>query len=63
MPKKKKLLTLAQLAKDSDQLPAMLAELSGKPDFRLDGVKSRWSERFAASGKNRCAIAPRIRLE
>jgi hypothetical protein len=63
MAKKKKLLVLKKLATDSLELPSMVHDLCGKPEIRLPGVTPmRWSERFAASGKNQCHVAPRIRL-
>jgi len=61
--RKKRALVLEKLSEDSGELASMIADLCGKPKIRLDGVKpTRWSQRFAASGKNRCSTAPRLRL-
>jgi hypothetical protein len=63
LKRKRNPIVLNKLAKDSGELTSMLADLCGKPEIRLDGVKpARWSRRFAASGKTKCAPAPRIRL-
>ena len=61
--RKRATLLLHELAEDSNgELKAMVAELSGEKQER-DGVKDpHWSRRFAASGKDGCAGAPRIRM-
>ncbi len=49
---------------EDPKLETMLADLDGGPAVHdADGVRSaRWSKRFAASGKQTCAKAPRIRM-
>jgi hypothetical protein len=60
--RKRSPIVLEKLPHDNDgELKEMLAELQS--DTASDPVRpARWNRRFAASGKNKCASAPRIRL-
>jgi hypothetical protein len=64
MTRKRKSIDLRSLSKHSAQeLNAMVKELCDvKPVTDDDARHSTWARRFAASGKGRCAPAPRIRM-
>jgi len=62
MAAKRNPLKLRDLAK-SDQLKNMLTELEGAPKAGERESSVTWTRRFAASGKEKCVPAPRIRLE
>ncbi len=56
---KKKVIVLDKLAHDSAaDLESMIADLNGQSEPQ---ESSRWSKRFAASGKGSCMFAPKIR--
>src|SRR5258708_6090056 len=60
MTMKKKLIVLDKLADESaKELESMVSEL--RSDSQQDA--SRWSKRFAASGKGTCSAAPKIRAD
>jgi hypothetical protein len=65
MGKKSKVIALGRLAEDCEsELNAMVKDLEGSNSRALadSAPHTHWSQRFAASGKGRCAAAPRIRL-
>jgi hypothetical protein len=64
MAKRNKAIVLGRLAEDcNSELSAMVKDLerSSSPALIETAPHTHWSKRFAASGKGKCAFAPRIR--
>lgn len=63
MARKRTSIKLDALEQESSiELEAMMAELTGETAAGASGAKdAHWSKRFAASGKDSCGTAPRIR--
>jgi hypothetical protein len=65
MAKKNKAIVLCRLAEDcNSELKAMVRDLEGSSSRALaeTAPNTHWSQRFAASGKGTCRVAPRVRM-
>jgi hypothetical protein len=64
MAKKNKAIVFGRLAEDrKSELNAMVKDLERSNSGALAEIAphTHWSQRFAASGKGQCRVAPRIR--